>query len=88
MGVPAQPIAIEGKTEFSSGLFDPHGDFHAHLKCPTTSAELNLGISRGMTLWQIDTIEVIWAPQPMPTPFATPTPASAAPGKAKRKAKG
>lgn len=77
-GVPAQPIEVEGDVSFTSYFFDPHGLFRAELKYPTTSARLELGISRGMTMWQIDTIDLIWTPPPVPTPTPgmapTPTP--------------
>jgi hypothetical protein len=71
-GVPAQPIDIQGDVTFTSYFFDPHGVFRAELKYPTTSARLELGISRGMTMWQIDTIDLIWIPPPEPTPGPTP----------------
>jgi hypothetical protein len=77
-GVPEQPIDIQGDVAFTSYFFDPHGLFKAQLKYPTTTAQLELGISRGMTNWQIDSIEMAWnpppAPTPGPTPMATPTP--------------
>ena len=86
-GTPAQPIDVQGDVAFSSYFFDPHGLFRAKLKYPATSVELELGVSRGMTVWQIDTINAIWerpavptptpgiAPLATPTPTPTPTPA-------------
>jgi hypothetical protein len=80
LGVPAQPIDMEGDVTFTSYFFDPRGTFRAHLKYPATSAELELGVSRGMTVWQVDTINLTWNPLPVPTPtpgvapVATPTP--------------
>ena len=77
-GVPEQPIDIQGDVAFTSYFFDPHGLLTAQLKYPTTTARLELGVSRGMTNWQIDSIDLIWnpppAPTPGPTPLATPTP--------------
>ena len=79
-GVPAQPIDVQGDVAFTSYFFDPHGMFTAKLKYPTTSATLEVGVSRGMTVWQVDTINMIWEPPLVPTPtpgvapIATPTP--------------
>ena len=78
LGVPAQPVAVTGSVAFSSQFFDPHGTFRAELKYPTTSAFLDLEVSRGMTVWQVDKIDLTWTPPPTPTPApvlaATPTP--------------
>lgn len=93
-GVPAQPIEIEGDVSFTSYFFDPHGLFRAQLKYPTSSAQLELGISRGMTMWQIDTIDLIWTPPPAPPPepaqvaAPTPTPTPVPEQKPKRKRRG
>ena len=79
-GVPAQPLDVQGDIAFTSYFFDPRGTFHAQLKYPTTTAQLDMDISRGMTVWQIDTINLRWDPPPVPTPTpgaaaaATPTP--------------
>ncbi|MEY2489569.1 MAG: hypothetical protein QOC70_1511 [Verrucomicrobiota bacterium] len=81
-GVPAQPIEIQGNVIFTSYFFDPHGTFHAQLKYPTTTAQLELDISRGMTVWQVDSINLPYIPPPAaaatPAPVASPTPAPAA----------
>jgi len=79
-GVPAQPIDLQGDVGFTSYFFDPHGLFTAKLKYPAMSAQFEVGVSRGMTVWQVDTINVTWEPPPVPTPtpgvgpVATPTP--------------
>jgi hypothetical protein len=97
LGVPAQPIEVEGEVTFTSYFFDPRGRFQAQLKYPTTSAQLDLDISRGMTVWQVDTINLPWnppatpavGPAPVaPAPVATPTPTPAPEQKPKRKRKG
>jgi 4-amino-4-deoxy-L-arabinose transferase-like glycosyltransferase len=86
MGVPAQPIEVEGQVYFTSYFFDPRGTYHAKLKYPTTSAQLDMDISRGMTVWQVDSIILPWTPEQTstpapasvvasPTPTPTPTPA-------------
>ena len=74
LGVPAQPIDVQGDVAFTSYFFDPHGTYRAELKYPTTSAQLDVGISRGMTVWQVDTINLTWNPPPTPTPTPTPAP--------------
>lgn len=79
LGTPAQPIELQGDVEFSHYFFDPHATFHAQLKYPTTKAQMELGISRAMTVWQVDTLNMTWdpvpTPTPGPTPVTTPTPA-------------
>lgn len=90
-GVPAQPIEVEGTLFFTNQFFDPHGTFHAQLKYPTTTAQLDIDISRGMTVWQIDSINLTGTPPPTPTPAATaeasptPTPEPQAEQRTKRK---
>lgn len=80
LGVPAQPIDVHGDVVFTSQFFDPHGTFTAQLKYPTTTAQLDVSVSRGMTLWQVDAINLTWEPPPVPTPtpgvgpVASPTP--------------
>jgi hypothetical protein len=92
LGVPAQPIDVQGDVAFTSYFFDPKGTFRAQLNYPTTSAQLDLGISRGMTVWQVDSINLTWNPPPTPTaepsPVVTPTPTPAPEQKPKRKRKG
>jgi len=81
LGVPAQPIEIKGNLEFNSYFFDPHGIYRAKLNYPTTSASLEVNVSRGMTVWQVDSVNLTWtppavlSPTPSPAPTATPTPA-------------
>ena len=88
-GVPAQPLDVQGDISFSSYFFDPKGTFRAQLNYPTTSAQLELSISRGMTVWQVDTINLLWTPPPAavstPTPTPVPTPTPAPEQKRKRK---
>lgn len=71
-GPMSQPIETKGKVYFSSYFFEPTGQFQAHLTYPTTTAVLELTISRGMTVWQIDEINLIWTPPPAPTPTPSP----------------
>src|SRR5450432_3415277 len=76
-GVPAQPIDVHGDVLFTSYFFDPHGTFRAELKYPEVSAQLDMDISRGMTVWQVDSVGLtgnLPTPTPGPTPVLTPTP--------------
>ena len=87
LGVPAQPIEVQGDVMFTNYFFDPRASFHAMLKYPTSSAQLDLDISSGMTVWQIDAINLPWtqaesaaaaaaqAPVVVASPTPTPTPA-------------
>ncbi len=88
LGVPAEPIEIEGQPTFTNHFFDPAGEFKAKLKYPNTTAELTLGISRSVNYWQIDTIALYWTLPPTPTPGPTPemtaTPSPTPAAKAKR----
>src|SRR6266404_1467449 len=89
-----QPIPVKGYVVFSSYFFEPVGTFRAELVYPTMTAYLDLVISRGMTVWQVNDINLTWNPppaaSPSPTPemASTPTPPSPTPEpKQKRKRK-
>lgn len=88
-GVPAQPLDIQGDVVFSSYFFEPKGTFRAQLKYPTTSAQLEVNVSRGMAVWQVDSVNVIWTPPPAatatPSPTPVPTPSPIPQQKLKRK---
>lgn len=73
-GTPAQPFDVQGNVEFAKYFFDAHGTFRTKLKYPTTSAELEVGVSRGGPGWQVDAINVTWETPPMPTPTPSPVP--------------
>ena len=82
-GTLTQPIEVQGNVVFTSYFFDPHGQFQAQLKYPAATAQLDLDISRGMTVWQVDAINLTGtlpppvatpAPSPMASPTPTPTP--------------
>lgn len=92
LGVPAQPIPMKGDMVYTSYFFQPRGNFRAELKYPTTTAYLDMVISRGMTVWQIDEINLTWnppaVPTPAPTPEITPTPTPTPTPEPKRKRKG
>ena len=74
LGTPSQPIEVKGKVYFTSYFFKPRGEFRAEVKYPTTKAYLDLSISSGMTVWQVDEINLTWDPPPTPSP--TPAPAT------------
>jgi hypothetical protein len=78
LGPVKQPIEVKGDVHFSSGFFEPVGNFRAEMSYPTTTAVMELVVSRGMTVWQIDDINLIWTPVPTPTPAAPPAMAATA----------
>src|SRR6267143_4872131 len=67
-----QPIPVKGDVVFSSYFFEPVGTFRAELVYPTMTAYLDLIITRGMTVWQVDDLNLTWNPPPTPTPSPTP----------------
>ena len=88
----SQPIETKGDVRFTSQFFDPIGSFRSQLTYATTTATLELTVSKGMTNWQVDDINLIWnpppAPSPTPSPVMTPSPTpSPAADKAPRKRK-
>jgi len=89
----AKPIETKGDVYFSSYFFEPRGNFKSELTYAGTTATLETTISRGMTVWQIDEINLIWNPPPTPTPApmaATtpgPTPSPTPPPQQKQRKK-
>jgi hypothetical protein len=73
LGTPAQPIQLEGNVVFQSGFFKPMGTFRAELKYPSGVAYLDLTISSGMTVWQVDDIYLTEPPLPKVAPAAAQT---------------
>jgi len=88
-GVPEQPLKVEGDVEFTSYFFQARGTFKTHLKYPSTSADLEVGVSHGGPGWQIDAINVMWerppTPTPTPSPIPSPTPSPTPEQKSARK---
>jgi hypothetical protein len=72
----AKPVETKGDVYFSSHFFEPRGTFRADLTYATTTAYLEVTVSKGMTNWQIDEINLVWnpPPAPSPTPGASVTP--------------
>lgn len=61
LGTPAGAIDVQGKIEFNSQFFEPHGDFHARINYAARYADINLVISHPVGRWQID--EATFLPQ-------------------------
>ena len=84
LGAPVRPVDVQGKIEFNSQFFEPHGSFHGRIYYPARYADMDLTISHPVGRWQIDQIAFIpQAEQPgMPAPAAPPqtAPAPQAPG--------
>src|SRR5215510_7480949 len=80
LGAPVRPVDVQGKIEFNSQFFEPHGSFHGRIYYPARYADMDLTISHPVGHWQIDEIAFIpQAEQPaMPAP-AVPPPAAPAP---------
>lgn len=79
LGAPVRPVDVQGKIEFTSQFFEPHGSFHARIYYPARYADIDLTISHPVGRWQIDQIAFIpQAEQPgMPAPAAPPQTAPA-----------
>src|SRR5262245_49778213 len=80
LGASVRPVDVQGKIEFNSQFFEPHGSFHARIYYPARYADMDLTISHPVGRWQID--ETRFAPQTqqpaLPAP-AAPPPAAPAP---------
>src|SRR5207248_4773318 len=89
LGAPVRPVDVQGKIEFNSQFFEPHGSFHARIYYPARYADVDLTISHPVGRWQIDEIAFIpqqqaapgpaFAPPPAPAPSAPPATGSPAP---------
>src|SRR5215475_34123 len=80
LGEPVRPVDVQGKIEFQSQFFEPHGSFHARIYYPARYAEMDLTISHPVGRWQIDEIAFIpqrEEPAPAPAPAAPPPPPAA-----------
>lgn len=56
LGVPAQPIPVEGKIVFESQFFEPHGSFTAQLNYPARPGKLEIAISHPAGMWKFDSV--------------------------------
>jgi hypothetical protein len=80
LGAPVRPVDVQGKIEFNSQFFEPHGSFHARIYYPARYADMDLTISHPVGRWQIDEIAFIpqrEQPAPVPAPAAPPPPPAA-----------
>jgi|GEM_PF-829216 len=79
LGAPVRPVDVQGKIEFQSQFFEPHGSFHTRIYYPARYADMDITISHPVGRWQID--EIAFIPQQVaaapPPPAAAPPPASA-----------
>src|SRR5256886_9494281 len=79
LGAPVRPVDVQGKIEFQSQFFEPHGTFHARIYYPARYADMDLTISHPVGRWQIN--EIAFIPQQQaasaPAPEAAPPSASA-----------
>ena len=86
-GAPVGQINVQGKMEFQSQLFEPHGTFQARINYPAEYAEINFTISHPVGRWQIDDIAFIPQQRPAAGPALAP-PAAAPPPAASEPATG
>jgi hypothetical protein len=78
LGAPVRPVDVQGKIEFNSQFFEPHGSFHSRIYYPARYADMDLTISHPVGRWQIDEIAFIpQKEQPAPAPAVAPAPAPA-----------
>src|SRR2546430_12264849 len=77
LGAPVRPVDVQGKIEFQSQFFEPHGSFHTRIYYPARYGDMDLTISHPVGRWQIDEIAFIPQQQPGPGPAFAPPPASA-----------
>ena len=70
-----RPPDVQGKIEFNSQFFEPHGSFHSRIYYPAKYADMDITISHPVGRWQIDEIAFI----PQQVPVAPPPPAAAPP---------
>ena len=61
LGAPVRPVDVQGKIEFNSQFFEPHGSFHSRIYYPDRYADMDLTISHPVGRWQID--EIAFIPQ-------------------------
>src|SRR5213592_4014291 len=80
LGAPVRPVDVQGKIEFNSQFFEPHGSFHARIYYPARYADMDLTVSHPVGRWQIDEIAFIpQREQPAPAPPAAAPPPAPAP---------
>jgi hypothetical protein len=76
-GTPVGQINVQGKMEFQSQFFEPHGTFQARINYPAEYADINFSISHPVGRWQIDDIAFIPQQRPAAAPALAPPPPAA-----------
>jgi hypothetical protein len=82
MGASVGAIDLQGKIEFESQFFEPHGAFHGRINYPASYADFDVSISHPVGRWQIDTIAFVKQSQQFgsgPAPAAPSAPAASLP---------
>ncbi len=59
LGVPAQPIQVDGRVTFESHFFEPRGYFTAHLNYPARPGTLEIAISHPAGQWKFDNVRFV-----------------------------
>ena len=59
LGAPVRPLDVQGKIEFNSQFFEPHGSYHARIYYPARYADMDLTVSHPVGRWQIDDISFV-----------------------------
>src|SRR5947199_6638059 len=77
LGAPVRPPDVQGKIEFQSQFFEPHGSFRTRIYYPAKYADMDLTISHPVGRWQIDEIAFIPQQQAAAAPAMAPPPAPA-----------
>lgn len=75
-GTPVGQLNLQGKIEFQSQFFEPHGTFQARINYPAEYADISFSISHPVGRWQIDDIQFIPQQRPAPGPAMAPPPAA------------
>lgn len=57
LGVPAQPIHVDGTVNFESHFFSPQGFFTAQLNYPQGPGKLEIWISHPAGMWKFDSVK-------------------------------
>jgi len=53
LGPSVRPPDVQGKIEFNSQFFEPHGSFHSRIYYPAKYADMDITISHPVGRWQI-----------------------------------
>jgi hypothetical protein len=74
-GPQTKPMEVTGDVFFTSYFFEPRGTYKVDLYYAAMPAHLDLSVSKGISGWRIDEINLVWnPPSPTPAPVAAATP--------------